>query len=150
MWPYLKDASTAVIAFAGLWIAWEQKRIADTRLRSDLYDRRLRTYETAKTLLVSFQYEGKLTTPDYITYKRGTADAEFLFSDNPNVLRYLDLLGKQTVELIKLQQQEAASADKYAAVETWFASQFDVLRSSFQPSMRLAPSPLIQRLKGWF
>jgi hypothetical protein len=79
-----------VIAGASVYIAWQQNRIADIRLRHELYDRRLRVYEAAKTLLVAHLINGKLSGDDYIAYRRGTADAVFLLDAG-----VVDYLGEQ-------------------------------------------------------
>lgn len=121
-----------VIAGASVYIAWQQKRIADIRLRHELYDRRLRVYEAAKTLLVAHQMNGKLSGDDYIAYLRGTADAVFLL--DAGVVEYLKELQKQAVALIGLRAEQA---DEFAQIETWLMQQFDILIAKFKPAMRL-------------
>jgi hypothetical protein len=41
----------AVIAGVGVYIARQQKRLADIKLQNDLYDRRYKVYETARKFL---------------------------------------------------------------------------------------------------
>src|ERR1700693_3089439 len=89
-----------VIAGASVYIAWQQKRIADIRLRHELYDRRLKVYEAAKTLLVAHLMNGKLSGDDYFAYRRGTADAVFLL--NVGVVEYLEELQKRAERLMRL------------------------------------------------
>ncbi len=132
-----------VIAFAGVCIAWQQKRIAEIRLRHDLYNRRFKVYEAAKTLLVAHQTNGKLSGDDYIAYRRGTADAVFLL--DAGVVKYLDELRRQAERLLCLSGRKAelrndlsqepkyhSSVDESAQIETWLAQQFDILTSKFK------------------
>jgi hypothetical protein len=137
-----------VIAGASVYIAWQQKRIADIRLRHELYDRRLKVYDAAKSLLVAHLINGKLSGDDYIAYRRGTADAVFLL--DAGVIEYLGELQKRAECLIRLRAELAAIRDdmakeaKYhklvdesAEIETWLTQQFDILITKFNPAMRL-------------
>ena len=137
-----------VIAAASVYIAWQQKRIADIRLRHELYDRRFKVYEAAKALLVAHLTNGKLSEDDYIAYRRGTADAVFLL--DAGVVEYLEELRRRAERLLQLSIQQAEIRDdisqetKYrrlvdesAQIETWFAQQFDILIAKFKPAMRL-------------
>jgi hypothetical protein len=134
-----------VVAGAGVYIAWQQKRIADIRLRHELYDRRLRVYDAAKTLLVAYLTNAKLSGDDYIAYRRGTADAVFLL--DADIVEYLEELRRQAERLMRLQaeikndsSQEAKYhklVDESAKIETWLTQQFDILVAKFKPAMRL-------------
>ena len=125
-----------------------KKRIADIRLRHELYDRRFKVYEAAKTLLVAHLTNGKLSRDYCIAYRRGTADAVFLL--DVGIVEYLKELGTQAERLLHLSIQQAeirddisrktkyrSLVDESAQVETWLAQQFDVLISKFKPSMQL-------------
>jgi hypothetical protein len=135
----------AIIAVAGIYIAWQQKRLADIRLQNDLYDRRFKVYEAAKTLLVAVQQNGKMSLEEFFAFLRGTSDAAFLLK--PDIVEYLETIRKQAAKLRLLQQQlqnqdldqkrRAALADQAAETEKWFNDQFEVLLSKFKPSMRL-------------
>jgi len=135
----------ASIAGAGVYIAWQQKRIADVRLTHELYNRRFKVYEAAKTLLVTMQRNGRLSTDDYVTYLRGTSDAVFLL--DASVVKYLEELRERVTRLLVLRDQikENASGEieyqkrvnESAQIENWFAIQFDILVSRFRPFMRL-------------
>ena len=59
-------------------------------------------------------------------------------------MQYLLLLRGQAGELMRLKAQK--SADEYARVSLWFTKQFDVLRSTFHPSMRLNPPPMQEQV----
>lgn len=137
-----------VIAAASLYIAWQQKRIADIRLQHELYDRRFNVFVAAKTLLVTHLTNGKLTLEDYFAYRRGTADAVFLL--DAGVVEYLEELRRQAERLLHLSRQQFEIranisqetkypdlVDESAKIETWLAQQFDILIAKFKPAMRL-------------
>ena len=134
-----------VVALASVYIAWQQKRLADLKLQNDLYDRRLKIFEAAKALLVAVQTSGTLSIDDYFVFVRSTANAVFLLK--PDVVEYLSTLRDHATRLRLFQNQlkddrkdQAARgelADKAAEVELWFYNQFDVLIERFKPSLRL-------------
>ena len=134
----------AVIAGAGVMIAWQQKRLADLRLQNDLYDRRFKIYAAAKKLLFDVQ-EISLPLENFVEFARGTADAEFLLTKD--VIDYLATLRSRAAKLRTLQglltNQDLAQdrggkiADEIAEIEGWFFDQFTVLADKFRPAMRL-------------
>jgi hypothetical protein len=140
MWSVL---TTFIVGAVGAYISWLQWRIADIRLRHDTYERKLRVYEAAKTLLVVHQFKAKISEEDYFEYLQGITDAEFIF-DDPEITRYLQTLREQATELIRTQM--AGLSDENAKVSQWFLRQFDVLRSKFYPSMRLHPPPFQEQV----
>src|SRR6266567_2988225 len=64
----LQALATPAIAFAGLAIAYEQKRLADIRLRNDLFDRRFKIYEAARTYLVYATRNQRLPVDDMFAF----------------------------------------------------------------------------------
>ena len=144
MWSII---STSIIGVAGAFISWQQWRVADIRLRHDIYPRKFRVYEAAKTLLVMFQDNGKISQEDYFAYLRGITDAEFIF-DDVKVTQYLQTLRERAIELIRI--QASGSAEERAEVSRWFITQFDVLRSKFRPTMSLHPLSIAEGVRRWF
>ena len=74
----------------------EQQRIESERLRLDLFDRRYKVYDTARTFLIRvFEAEG----PDIklFEFNAGTSDAEFLF--HRDVVAWLAEVRKRAVHL---------------------------------------------------
>jgi hypothetical protein len=146
MWQII---STSIIAAAGVFISWQQWRIAEIRLRHDIYERQFRVYEAAKTLLVVFQFNGKISQDDFFTYLRGTADADFIF-DDADAIQYLQTLRTRAIELMRAQKQGAAAADQCAEIGGWLMQQFDVLKSKFRPVMGLHLPSTAERVRRWF
>jgi hypothetical protein len=126
-------------------IARGQASVAKAQLRQNVYDRRFAVYQSAKALLIALQNNGALSGDDYMTYRRGTADAVFLL--DAGVVAYLQQLRERAERLLLLRdliKEKTSGIDAYhshvdesAKIESWFLKQFDVLLSKFQPSMRL-------------
>jgi hypothetical protein len=140
--------SGLVISCASVYIAWQQKRIADVRLRHELYDRRFKVYEAAKTLLVAHQESGRISRNDYMAFRRGTSDAVFLL--HADVVEYLDELRRKADQLLRLSNQISELKDDISQstmyqklvdeafnIETWLTQQFDFLNGHFKRAMRL-------------
>jgi hypothetical protein len=75
-WLGILPVLGVIIAACGVWIAWQQKRIADVHLRHEQYDRKYRVYGSAKGLLVGLQADGHITRSSFQRYIEGVADAE--------------------------------------------------------------------------
>jgi hypothetical protein len=126
-------------------IANWQTSVARAQLRQNVYDRRFKIYEATKTLLVIYQNNDRLSTEEYLDYRRSTTDAVFLLDDN--VVRYLEHIGERVRRFLLLQEQikeNVSGEDAYhrrvnehAEIGTWFLQQFDILFAKFKPSMRL-------------
>jgi hypothetical protein len=134
-----------IIAACGVWIAWQQKRIADVHLRHEQYDRKCRVYGSAKGLLVALQADGRITRSSFQRYFEGVADAVFLFDQN--VQNYLNNMRKMAARNIHIgerlknqnmsQEQRNVLIDEELKSVQWFLAQFDEIHDLFGPTMRL-------------
>jgi len=139
--------STLTFALSRQISRW-QTSVAKAQLRQNVYDRRFAVYQSAKALLIAFQSNGTLSGDDYMAYRRGTVDAEFLL--DAGVVAYLKQLRERAERALflrnKIKEHCSAAAldpdyhnhvDESAKIDTWFLKQFDVLLSKFKPSMHL-------------
>jgi hypothetical protein len=146
---YILTLFALIISGIGVWIAWEQKRIADAHLRHEQYDRKFRVYGSTKGLLGAFQADGRIAPSSFQHYLEGTADAEFLFDED--ILDYLKQVRERAAQNIynqrKLssqnlpQKERNALIDKDAEDAKWFLAQFDIVRDLFKPTMQLSALP---------
>ena len=60
-------------------IAWQQWRVADNKLRLDLFDRRYKVYDATRKFLAVIIREATFTDSQLFEFYGGTSDAEFLF-----------------------------------------------------------------------
>src|SRR5713226_869539 len=83
----------ACISGLGAWIAYRQSRIATAKLNLDLYDRRFKVFEAARTCLVFALQKADVTQEVMNTFHLGVADAIFLF--DKDIEDYLEKFRKQ-------------------------------------------------------
>jgi hypothetical protein len=77
MTPFFSIA-TLFLSIAVVAIAWQQWRVADNKLRLDLFDRRYKVYDATRKFLDTTIGEG-YTDSRLVEFNVGTSDAEFLF-----------------------------------------------------------------------
>jgi hypothetical protein len=81
------SAATLFLSAAIVIITWLQWRVADNKLRFDLFDRRYKVYEATQKFLRMGVEEDALIDKHLVDFNRETAAAEFLFDGD--VVNYL-------------------------------------------------------------
>jgi hypothetical protein len=89
--------ATLFLSLAVVVIAALQWRVADNKLRLDLFDRRYKVYDAAKTFLIAIGRDATFTTAQLFEFNAGTSDAEFLFESD--VVEYLGQIRKCALDL---------------------------------------------------
>ena len=89
--------STAVVV-----IALQQWRVADNKLRLDLFDRRYKVYDTTRKFLAIIIRDATFTDSQLFEFYGGTSDAEFLF--RADVVEYLSKIRNRAVDMQAAQQ----------------------------------------------
>jgi hypothetical protein len=125
----LQALATPIIAAAGVYIAYQQKRQGDIRLQIERFDRRYAIYLGAKELLASIFREGTFNADMLFPFLRDTGDAVFL--TNAEIVQYLDELRLNAIKLQVLKHQNKWSEE--ADLLTWFAEQYPILQEKFRP-----------------
>lgn len=74
---YLQAASIIMLPFFGTWIALRQMRLAEAKLKHDLFDRRFVIFEAAVNFVASILREGNVQNDEIFSYSRKIVDAEF-------------------------------------------------------------------------
>jgi hypothetical protein len=142
---FLQALSTPAIAVAGATIAYQQKRLANIRLRNDLFDRRFKIYEAARTYLVGATRNQRLPVEDMFAFSRDTADAPFFFSQE--IVNYLEEIGRQIgdmrVQAALIDEGRQAAIARAHALQQWCVDQImhRKLLLKFKPEMELRPAP---------
>ena len=140
----LQGLATPAIAGAGLMIAWQQKRLADIRLQNDLFDRRYKIFEAARTLIRNACKSIDVTIEDLRAFSLDTADAAFFFDQD--VLDYLADLYRRAGRLPSLrliieghggEDINAAISERYATAN-WLVAETTGIVARFKPSMGLS------------
>jgi hypothetical protein len=134
-----------VISGLGAWIALKQSRIATAKLNLDLYDRRFKVFEGARTLVAKILQEGRPASESILQFNIKVADATFLFESD--VERYLVALRKKATSLHAKGEQLRAMdepgerrnqlVDEIASLEMDFSVEYERMVAVFKPYLNL-------------
>jgi len=88
---YLTALLTPTVAILGAFIAFRQWKLAQNKLKLDLFDRRFKVYEAARKFLSSVVTNGEVTDEALHAFMYGTREAEWVLSQA--VADYIDKQG---------------------------------------------------------
>ena len=142
---YLAALLTPTITIFGAMIAYRQWRIAQNKLKLDLFERRLAIYETATGYISSVMITGKTSQVKEMEFLTGIRGAKWLFNDE--IVQYLnkDLwhkicdLGCVQSELEGMAVGEERTQKHHARSDLtrWLAAQHEVIDNKFSPFLSL-------------
>ncbi len=136
---------TLFLSFAVVIIAWQQWRVADTKLRLDLFDRRYKIYDATKKFLAVIIREATFTDSQLFEFNAGTSDAEFLFE--ADLVAYLGQIRKRALHMRTAQQLfeplpvgDERSRHVQAAHDdlSWLSDQITAMTKTFTPYLGFA------------
>ena len=144
----LRVAPVTIVGAIAAYVAWQQWKTNQQRLRLDLYERRLRIYKEVQGFIASASHG---QPGDLAAFTRATAEADFLFGPCPNpITLYLDELFLHGLELSKWKQDHRdatrkapADYDHQAVVSgidaenRWFKEQGDAALGHFGEYLNL-------------
>ena len=99
----LKVLAAPTVAIAAIIVSSQQVAINRTKLRLDLYEKRVAIYEEVRTLIRHFTEEGSLTITNLADFRSKTAYAAFICPKA--ITDFLTTLDAAAVDLIKLQHK---------------------------------------------
>lgn len=142
---------TPLIAGIAAYIAYQQWKTNDLKVRIDLFDRRLAVYDAAANLMYQAISQGDLTWDQLQEFSRETKDAQFLFKED--VAEYLTKMGDTGEQLIRDNERYRKQAEmmgsfaKVAHIESvlsdiekstdWFQAQPKPMKALFRRETRL-------------
>ena len=145
---YLTALLTPVVAVLGSFIAYRQWRLAQNKLKLDLFDRRFKVYESTRDFVGSIMTSGKSKDEEIFKFMSATREAKWLL--DASIAEYLDkqiyhkALDLQTLdaELQGLDRGDERTkiVHKQADIKKWFLAQFEVLDGHFSPYLKLGHS----------
>lgn len=143
---YLAALSTPTIAVLGALIAYRQWRLAQNKLKLDLFDRRFSVYEASRNLLASVMTSGKAKEDEVIKFMVATREAKWLL--NQQVADYLDKqLYHKALDLqclaaelegVSAGRERTANLQKQTELKKWFMAQYPVLDDYFSSYLQLS------------
>jgi hypothetical protein len=137
--------ATLFLSFAIVVIAWQQWRIADNKLRLDLFDRRYKVYDATRKFLAVIMREATFADSQLFEFYAGTSDAEFLFG--ADVVDYLGQIRKRALHMRTAQQLfeplpvgDERSRHVLAAHDdlSWLSDQITAMTEVFTPYLGFA------------
>lgn len=90
------------IAIVGVYIAYQQYRINEQRLRHETYERRLAVYKTVQVFLSEILRDGKTTYDRALKFYSDASEAAFLF--DPSVQDKIDEIYQQSIAMVTLHE----------------------------------------------
>jgi hypothetical protein len=142
------QASQILIAFIALFIAYNQWRMAQNKLKFELFDRRFKIYDSAKNLILFFLTTNRKSEefmPIYLGFLNIKHDAKWIL--NSNVSNYLDELSLKAREFNNfdrnldfkkvngmIPEEQLKKQEEYLK---WFHCQLDILDDKFSPFLKL-------------
>lgn len=142
---YLAALLTPIVAVLGSIVAYWQWRLAQNKLKLDLFDRRFLVYDAVRALLASIMTSGEAKDEEVFKFMVATRLAKWLF--DASVSEYLDKqLHHKVIDLQTLNSElEGVGAGevrtnnirKQAEIKKWLMEQHDVLDEKLAPYLQL-------------
>ncbi len=88
---------TPLIAIIATYIAWQQWKANELKLRLERYEKRLRIYQELIRMLSLIMREADAKLEDLMTFRANTAEADFLFG--PEIPKYLGEVFSRSLKL---------------------------------------------------
>jgi len=133
---------TPVIAIIATYIAWQQWKANELKLRLERYERRLRIYQDVIKMLSLIMRDADAKIEDLMTFRANTAEADFLFG--PEIPKYIDeifsrglKLRTANVQYRQAGQEKPPGYDHTKVVEEsdtqlrWLTDQFNPAKEKF-------------------
>jgi hypothetical protein len=142
---YVSALTVPVIALIGAGIAFLQWRLAQNKLKLDLFDRRFKIYEGARELLRSVMTSGKAKDDEVFNFLVATREAKWLFDDS--IAEYLEkeiyhkAVDLQTLDAelvgVPVGEKRTKNVTAQRKLKEELLAQFKVLDEKFTPYLRL-------------
>ncbi|MFO1377060.1 MAG: hypothetical protein U1F14_08650 [Steroidobacteraceae bacterium] len=136
---------TPTIALAGAYIAWQQWKTNQNKLRLELFGRRYAFYEAARDLIGTITASGRASDESTFQFLSKTKGARFIVGAELAYYLKEELYRKATslnaldAELEGQPAGEARSriVQQQRELKDWFRAQYDVLDRRFEPFLKL-------------
>jgi len=144
-----KGLLTPLIAVIATYIAWQQWKTNQQKLKLEKYDRRLHVYEEVKKILSIILRDANASTDELLRFRTSVSEADFLFRSE--IIEYIDEIYKRGLKLRRWNQKyrdctqaKLKDDDHNKIVEeidkelTWLTEQFDPAKEKFRKYLDLS------------
>jgi hypothetical protein len=94
---YFQAFLTPVVAVVAVYIAWQQYKTNRLKIRSDLFERRLKVFLKVRSVLSSVIPEGRANKEEFLKFRTAVAEAYFIFGQE--IEDYLDEVYRHGIAL---------------------------------------------------
>lgn len=144
MASFLASMLTPLIAMIATYIAYQQYKMNQLKVRLDRYDRRLKVYEEVRRVLSVIMRDADVSLDELLKFRIATSEADFLFGKE--IPEYLDELYKRGVNLRRWNDEyrdytqvkpegydhQKVVGEKHKELQ-WLVAQFDPAKAKFKP-----------------
>lgn len=123
------------------WIAWRQHKINENKFKLDLYNKRLKIFQSTMNFLISVIKNGDAAKNDIINFRMGISEYQFLFDDD--VVNYikkirengklLQFANRKLLDQNMTQEKREKLVDEEETLILWFDKQSDTITTLFKP-----------------
>lgn len=142
---YLRGFLTPVIAIVAVYVAWQQWRTNQSKLRVEKYDRRLRVYQEVVKILSIEVRDADVKLDDLVKFRAGAAEADFLFG--PEIPKYVDEIYQHGLKIWRANAERREKTPSYIPGETaeelhselrWTVEQLAAAKDKFREYLALS------------
>jgi hypothetical protein len=139
MIDFFSGLLTPLIAVLAAYIAWQQWRTNNLRLKHELFERRYKLYEVITSFLANILARGRVDPNSEMQFLRDTKTVIFLFDKRTQ--QFIQEIYHQAVELYTLGKMENSlggqqlgnNIDKQREIKDWFSEQLNTCTVRFSP-----------------
>ena len=105
------------------------------QLQSQLFERRMRVYESTRRFLLDLHQNHPLSNDKLIrSFVESTSEAQFLFAKNSDIPNYIVELEKQALTILKADMENSRRDTEY---QLWILKEIDALGEKFAPYLSI-------------
>ena len=131
------------------YVAWQQWKTNDDRLRLELFDRRFAIYDATRQFLLHYLASSSIGDTELRTFWSATRDAEFLFDYDVSaaVIDRVSERAKEHRRIMRLLErmsegeQRDTHYDRLTEIDAEMVADFERLQDRFRPYLRIARRP---------
>ena len=143
----MKDIFAPLIAILALWIAYQQYKVQKYKAKFDLFERRMKIYESIRDALENIVRDATTKNVNFNELYTAIRHSRFLFDDELN--SYLKEIEKKIIELmitnnqlfgtesLPIGEERTKVVHENSEYFTWLTSQLSTLEDKFSNFMRI-------------
>ena len=151
----LSGLLTPLIAVLAAYIAWQQWRTNQLRLKHELFDRRYALYEKIASFMAEILKQGRVPENAETRFLRETKTAIFLF--DKEIEELTQEIHRKAVDLQELEaalenlqgEERSRNVEKQRETKNWFASQLMDCTKRFSRFLSIGKEPFFDITNRW-